>query len=304
MTDMICPGLPGHWINGWLAALGITVLAPALRLHWTDDPEPVAVLSAQDAAPADVLTDAWPDREFIVGLPVAKNMAGQDAGTLARNVPVEDFRKRARAVRRCAEAWTLTSTITDLYVNKKNEVGHARFDPPVPKGLTLSDRLISTYNSIGDIRNRSQQIRASLAGCGKRGKGNGLGFDLARIGSQADDADRLTDPVIEVLAFFGLAFLPVRGPGIDMRQGHTSADTNVRQRGWRKATTKPETSFHWPAWGVPLDRWAIDALLDAWRPDKPKTWPLYAVHAGWKTVEYKSRSTNDTTRAYGSERIS
>ena len=35
-----CPGLPAEWINGWLAAVGTTVLDSELRLSWTMDPSP------------------------------------------------------------------------------------------------------------------------------------------------------------------------------------------------------------------------------------------------------------------------
>ena len=40
MTEMTCPGLPGGWINGWLAAVGATVLDDRVRLHWTTDGAP------------------------------------------------------------------------------------------------------------------------------------------------------------------------------------------------------------------------------------------------------------------------
>ena len=29
------PGLPADWLNGWLAAIGVTVLIPGARLRWT-----------------------------------------------------------------------------------------------------------------------------------------------------------------------------------------------------------------------------------------------------------------------------
>ena len=37
MGEMICPGLPGGWINAWLAAVGATVLDDRLTLRWTTD---------------------------------------------------------------------------------------------------------------------------------------------------------------------------------------------------------------------------------------------------------------------------
>jgi len=44
MARTECPGLPASWLNGWLAAIGLLVLEPRLRLSWTSDPSPVAVL--------------------------------------------------------------------------------------------------------------------------------------------------------------------------------------------------------------------------------------------------------------------
>ena len=36
-------GLPAEWINGWLAAVGATVLDARIRLHWMTDGVPLAV---------------------------------------------------------------------------------------------------------------------------------------------------------------------------------------------------------------------------------------------------------------------
>ena len=33
MTEVTCPGLPGAWINAWLAAVGATVLDARVRLQ-------------------------------------------------------------------------------------------------------------------------------------------------------------------------------------------------------------------------------------------------------------------------------
>ena len=76
-----------------------------------------------------------------------------------------------------------------------------------------------------------ERIRDSLTGRAGRVKDNGLGFDQTRLGSQADETSIWIDPVVEVLAFFGLALLPVRGRGAD-RQLDRFADTRERQRGW------------------------------------------------------------------------
>ena len=56
MTETVCPGLPAHWVNAWLAAVGATRLEPRLRLRWTLDSLPRAVLCADYGDPV-VLTD-------------------------------------------------------------------------------------------------------------------------------------------------------------------------------------------------------------------------------------------------------
>lgn len=71
MPEVTCPGLSANWVNGWLAAVGITVLEPSLRLHWSPDATPVAVVSSPDADPVDSLVTAWPGSAMLADLPVA-----------------------------------------------------------------------------------------------------------------------------------------------------------------------------------------------------------------------------------------
>ena len=126
MTQLTCPGLPADWINGWLAAVGATVLDTRLRLHWTTDGAPLAVLSAAEIDPVDALCESWPDRAQLSDMPIAEKWKG--AGELRRKVPVEAFVTRARAVRGHPCSWTLSSTMTDLSVDENGEVAHAPFD--------------------------------------------------------------------------------------------------------------------------------------------------------------------------------
>jgi len=312
MNQVKCPGLPSDWVNGWLAALGATVLAPRLRLHWTTDAPPIAVLSAPDADPFDVLVRKWPDKDAIAALPIAVDWHppdGQDAGKLERQVPVAEFVKRAQAIRAHARAhpqsWTLTSTLTDLCVDENDKVQHAPFDPPGPGTIKwLHHRLAKIHDHVKDP---GEWIPKSLVCRATRVKDNGLGFDQTRIGSSADVTPKLTDPVIEVLAFFGLAFLTVRGLGVDARR-NPKTKQRVRQRGWHKAEQGGHC-FRWPVWTPSLDRDAIDALLDVWDPEqrtkrrKQTTWDLYGVHAAWESVAFKTDSTSDPTRAFGSRRL-
>ena len=73
-------------------------------------------------------------------------------------------------------------------------------------------------------------MRDSFAGRAVRVKDNGLGFDQTRLGSLADDTSIWIDPVVEELAFFGLAILPVRGKGIDRRMSRSFAAPRDAER--------------------------------------------------------------------------
>ena len=301
MNILNCPGLRADSVLAWLAAVGATVLDKRLRLHWTTDATPFAVLSADDVAPLEALLDAWPERALLDDMPVARNWPQAEA--IKRHVPVESFRERARMARGHPHAWTLSSTMTDLHVGVDGLVRQGPFDAPVPQGLTLHDRLIATW---GRVALSSERIRDSLLGQAARVQVNGLGFDHARLGSLADNTKMWTDPVVETLAFFGLTLLPVRGDGIDERLGRGSQNGAYRQRGWRMFDNDAHRNFAWPAWRQPLDSAGLDALLDAWHPSglsRKIGWKLLGVHAAWRSVAYEAQSRSDVTRAYGSERL-
>ena len=300
MTQMTCPGLPATWINGWLAAVGATVLDPRIRLHWTTDGTPVPVLSADEVDPVTALVESWPDERLLSDLPIAENWKG--AGKLQRKVAVGAFAARARVARGGPYSWTLSSTMTDLSVDENGEVAHAPFDPAGPGTVKwLHHRLMKIHRKVNPSPTR---IRDSLVGHAVRVKDNGLGFDQTRLGSLADSTSIWTDPVVEELAFFGLAILPVRGRGADRRLDRY-ADVGERQRGWRDARrSRSSRAFNWPAWRQPLDRAAIDALMDIWNPhDKKRIWARVGVHAAWRSVRFEPRGSADTTRAFGAERL-
>jgi len=296
---LICPGLPAAWINGWLAAVGATVLDARLRLHWTTDGEPVAVLSAAEVDPVDALCESWPDAALLADLPIAEKW--KEASVLPRRVPVEAFVTRVRAARGHPYSWTLSSTMTDLCVDENGMVAHAPFDPAGPGPIKwLHHRLTKLH---ARIELSARRVRDSLAGRAVRVKDNGLGFDQTRLGSLSDATSIWVDPVLEELAFFGLAILPVRGPGADRRLDRY-ADVREKQRGWRKTPgSRDPRRFNWPAWREPLDSAGIDALLDAWEPESRATWSRVGVHAGWRSVRFEPRGSADTTRAFGAERL-
>ena len=297
---LTCPGMPAVWINGWLAAVGATVLDARLRLHWTTDGSPVAVLSAAEVDPVDALCASWPDAKLLSDLPIAERWRGSGE-VLRRKVPVDAFVKRVQSARVHPYSWTLSSTMTDLCVDENGEVAHAPFDPAGP-GPTkwLHHRLMKLH---AQVEPSALRVRASLAGRAARVKDNGLGFDQTRLGSLSDATSMWVDPVLEELAFFGLAILPVRGRGADRRLDRY-ADVRERQRSWRATPgSRDPRRFNWPAWRQPLDSAGIDALLDAWNPVKRATWPRFGVHAGWRSVRFEPRGSADTTRAFGAERL-
>ncbi len=299
MTEVICPGLPASWVNAWLAAVGATRLAPGLRLRWTLDGSPSAVLCADEGDPVEILMKAWPTREDVRKLAIARDWG--DTAEMKRKVPVETFEERVRAARSDPSSWTLSSTMTDLDVNEDGEVAHAPLDPAGPGTIKwLHYRLLKVH---GHVDANAERLTASLFGGAMRVKDNGLGFDVTRLASQADDTSKWVDPVIEVLAFFGLALLPVRGTGTDKRFGR-SIPASSRQRSWSRISLPAGQGvrvFVWPAWSHPLDIDGIDALLDVWKPMHRRSWPRMGVHGGWRTVRYQPRGSGDTTRGYGSE---
>ena len=289
MPSVTCPGLPASWLNGWLASVGATVLDARVRLHWTADSTPIAVLSAADTDPVDALVDSWPDEALLMDLPIR----------LARNPPVEEFAGRARISRSHRYSWALSSTMTDLCV-VDSKTAHAPFDPSAPRGSTMGSRLLRVHRKVEPTKER---LMDSFIGRAVRIQDNGLGFDLARLGSEADATKRWIDPVVELLAFFGLAILPMRGAGTDTQRSPKPADRG-RQRGWRKVgEADQERRFLWPAWREPLDWAGVDALMDAWDLGRKSNWPLTTVHAAWQIVSLERENPLDPTRGFGSERL-
>lgn len=296
-----CPGLQASWINGCLAAVGATALDSRVRLHWSTGAAPVAVLSARGEDPVSILRRSWPTRSDLQELPIAETWGG--TGQLKRRVNVDEFKARVRVARSHRYSWTLSSTLTDLCVDKNGEVAHARFDPAGPGTIKwLHHRLLKVHKEIDQIS--EEHLLAAFENRAPRINDNGLGFDQTRLGSLADKSNMFVDPVVEVLAFHGIGILPVRGSGME-------GDSAAVQRGWlrwSKGERRNEgRTFLWPAWEQPLDIFGIDALLDAWvksyrNSTWKKSWPRLGIHAGWRLVSYEPRGGSaDRTRGFASE---
>lgn len=287
MTARACPGLPADWLNGWLAAVGATVLAPQMSLAWSTHPVPHAVLKLPgDNDPADHIATFLPNIADLESWPIARRLDGHRE--LKWNVDVATFQDRAAFARGSTAPWTLSAIYTDLcwdHEKRAHVIGRGQFATPMPgTNNTIGDRLRKLIPAAREV-----DVRASLDGKGTRIASNGLGFDVGRVGSLADETEMLVDPLIELLVFYALALFPVRGDG----------RTDARQRGWtgRRGVAG---AFRWPTWTDSLDAMAIDALLDCTGPAADRL----GVTEWWQLVPFDQRGKNDQTRAYGSVRSS
>jgi hypothetical protein len=293
MPKEIAPGLPADWLNGWLAAVGVTVLLPDVRLAWTADAVPVASFSLPEGRSvseriSDVLGDpTWRSQLAIKGVP--------------RKITREEFRGVAVRARLSDGAalgcdHSLSASVTDLVRDSKSNDGaqlsHSPFDPAAP-GTTgaVFDRLSACLSKLEQIR---EEMTALLRGCfegnGVRVQANGLGFDPRRLvsGVQAK-GEVFVDPVVEVLCFFGLMLFPIRGNG-----------SRVDPRGWAGPASR-RGSFTWPVWAPNLDVWGIDALLDRVYYGERQRLQRWGVRGIFRSVPYRQLDRSDPTRAYASE---
>ncbi len=295
MAATLAPGLPANWINAWLAAIGITVIVPNSRLRWTNDPLPIAEIDIPNNSAAAAIADALPTMDALAALAIARQHP--DAlEPFPRNVSLDAYRDRAHLVRTTHD-FSLAATVTDLINDPKRltDLSHSPFDPPAPKGLTLHDRILNCAKALHDRPTAEAAIAATLRGTPQRIKANGLGFDYRRIANGSHpDAEKYVDPVVELLAYYGLALFPIVG------DGHVD-----RPRGWNDRPSH-QHAFRWPTWTPWLDRWGIDALLDRAQLTNPPTrrrLRLLGVTAVFASVSYAATGTSDATRAYASERI-
>ena len=312
MTEVECPGLPADWLNAWLAAIGLLVLEPRLRLSWTQGASPNAVLTTNSGAedPLMLAARAWPSSERLQAMPIAQHREG--LLEMRRTVPLEVFQQRAELARSHPDSWTLSSTVTDLCVDVAADktVRHAPLDPKGPGTIKwLHHRLLKSHSM---VEQPGDAIIATLRGYGKRVVDNGLGFDASRITALADGANKVVDPVIEVLAFFGLRIFPMRGAGVEGGRSDTGVRLATRQRGWSPDRNQKSRLQHmkWPAWTRALDLAGVDALLDAWadqvsRYTRAQRMPGAAlaqlgIHAAWQTRPYQRRGSSDNTVGFTS----
>ncbi len=283
------PGLTADWLNGWLAAIGATVLVPGLRLGWADEAVPFAVYESDDhldVVPA--ISRALPTAESLGRSTIARKRPGEHHA-FERHVTLDAYRERAELERR-EGGGHLAASVSDLRVDADHgNLDHGAFDPAAP-GTTgpLWTRAEACQRKLS-MDQRESYVNASLLGNGHRMKVNGLGFDARRLATGVHDGslgEKYADPVVELMVFAALVLFPTRGDG---RQ--------IRQRGWQDRSTK-RGAFCWSAWRPFLDRWGIDAFLDLGsRLDGE------FVLARYRVVPYQPSAIADTTRAYFAERV-
>jgi hypothetical protein len=297
MTETQAPGLTGDWLNGWLAAIGITVLVDGCRLHWSDERRPTAILSSPGShSLCTMIAQALPDEAALRSLVIAN-----DGGAFPRRIPLAQYVTACSRARQAPTDFSLAVSVTDL-VNEKaaDNLPHSRFDPSAPRGETLWTRLVACRRVLPpDPAELEQSITLSLAGRGLRREVNGLGFDVRRIEAGDPPAGgKYVDPVVECLVFHGLSLFPLRGDG--------QRDST---RGWRRPVKSRDSrragpSFRWPVWAQPLDRWAVDALLGqafASVSADPRSLGL-SVTRTFSIVPYRRTADLDQTTGYASRR--
>jgi hypothetical protein len=287
MPQTAAVGLTADWLNGWLAAIGAAVLVPDLRVAWTREAVPKAVLHLDGPAP-EAIASTLPTLADLAGLAIARSHA-ESAVELPRKVTREAYRARASIARRRHDP-TLGASLTDMVEAGEGEAAHSPLDPPAPRGETLHDRVVRCRAALGTGDQLIEAVRASLAGRATRIKANGLGFDSRRLAAAVGPQDIWVDPVVEILAFHALPLLPIRGDG---KRAHI--------RGWTAAPSR-RGAFTWPVWDPPLDSWAVDALLDRWYRDGQRA-AGYGITAAYLSVAYQPKATSDVTRAYAAERL-
>jgi len=290
MHEEHAPGLSVDWLNGWMAAIGVCVLLPGARLSWTGDPVPTArFLVPGEASLPQLVAQHLPSEEQLGKLAISRRLDGRLE--LPRTVTLAAYTDRVDIERKTRDA-SVSSTLTDLVDdNQLDDLPHSPFDPAVPRGITLWERVISCRQAIEDA---VEHLAATFAGKGRRVAANGLGFDARRLVAGVQEADKRVDPVVELLAFLALPLFPMRGNG---KQGD-----QARARGWQGPAGRT-ASFRWCAWSPYLDRWGIDALVDLLSEARqdPASAKRLGITAWYHTVPYRWLSTSDTTRAYGAE---
>lgn len=117
------PGLTADWLNGWLAAIGVTVLLDGVRLSWADRPVPFAVFEMDEEIDlVQALAESLPTEQTLADSTIARKLP-EAMYEFPRKVTLESFRERAALERRMHGSHLATS-VSDLRTDA--ELGDCR----------------------------------------------------------------------------------------------------------------------------------------------------------------------------------
>ncbi|MGH9284967.1 MAG: hypothetical protein ACRD0M_04715, partial [Acidimicrobiales bacterium] len=173
MGEHPAPGLTADWLNGWLAAVGVTVLVPGSRLAWTTAAVPAAKFSLPGDVPlVEVVAASLPSLAQLEDLAIARTIPGRPE-LPHKEVDLDVYRDRAELARATGDL-SLSASVTDLLAKLDGgRLPHGPFDPGVPKGLTLWQRLRDCRTRLDD--SPGEWLQRSFEGRGRRVELNGLG---------------------------------------------------------------------------------------------------------------------------------
>ena len=313
MREEVAPGLPADWLNGWLAAIGVTVLVPEVKLSWSDDAVPLArFLSNESGGIAELVADALLEVDELSHLAIARTHP-KATREMRQSVDIETYRERARVTRQGNGMsrhgdFSLAASVTDLVWGlDESKLPHSPFDPPAEGKETFYNSLLRCRRLMGSTRGEiCSAVSASVCGAARREKGRGLGFDARRLAPgihPLDVSPKRVNPGVEVLCFFGLGLFPVRG-GSRRNPGR-----ECPARGWLDKSSR-RSAFAWPTWSTPLDSWGIDALLDRfysllrgiehWERHAGRRMRLWEMTHVYGSVPFRGTGDQQTS-AYASE---
>lgn len=285
-TVYAAPGLRADWLNGWLAAVGVTRLLPDVRLSWMEDLSPHAVFHGDSSFRGDTsflerLLEALPSADHLSALPTSR---------ASHSIDIDTFTSMARESRLDPYLGVL---VTDQVAGPGEKLPRGEFNAPAPQGVTIFARYERCRRRVRDV----DQMQASLSGTGHRVEGNGLGFDFRRLraATYPGEPDLYVDPVVECLCFAALPMFPVRGDGA--RQSRT--------RGWLRVADGRRRRFTWGSWAPTLDQWGVDALIDSVHRHRESRGHLQrmGVTALFESVEYQTRGASDVMTGFASRRL-
>jgi hypothetical protein len=285
------PGLTADWLNGWMAAVGVCVLLPDVTMSWSDDPVPIAVFHGTTTDLPERIVASISSLDTSNDSSYARRCV-QSSHELNLDPSKDVFAERA-SLDRSRRLSFLAALHTDLGRDRDGVKAVVRgpLYAGAPKGRTMHDRAAALTSAFEGEPNRDAVVKATLAGLGRRVNMMGLGLDYRRLTPWSETkTPPYVDPVIELLALGAFPLFPLRGDG-----------RVARQRGWSAALFRP--TFVWPAWRLPLDIWAIDALLDQIHGIGNSRRDALGCLAIFESVRFRKRNSSDTDDGYGARRV-